>query len=194
MADVGGDVLFTLTAQGWPHGTRVSLSFVSRHHGFTGKMAWIGSCTCFRLAVSLAPRAHKLELAKAAATIHVGKASEKASTSFLIRGLAANGQGFAPGGPRQLTGWVSDPTPSQGESEHYCAWVKTADGLGVSGVPVRFAARFPSGTRSWNAGRTASTGVICSDRSIATARAGVTVRVDIYAGSMHTTASFTPRP
>lgn len=194
MADVGGNIQFTLTARAWPQGTNVTLSFVSRHHGFTGKMDWVGSCTCFRLAVSLAPRAHKLERAKATATIHVGKAAEKATTSFLIRGLAANGHGFAPGGPQQLTGWVSDPTPVQGEYEHYCAWVRTADGLGVSGVHVRFIAHLPSGTRSWNGGTTGTTGVVCSHKSIGKAKAGTPVRVDIYVGSMHAQSSFTPRP
>lgn len=194
VVDVGGNELFTLTARNWPAPAHVTLSFLSRHHGFTGPMDWNGSCSCFQLAVSLARRVHQLELAKASATVHVGKSSETASATFLIRGLAANGRGFAPGGPPELSVWVSDPSPSQGEYEHYCGWVKTADGLGVSGVHVRFVAHFPSGARSWVGGTTGATGVVCSHKSIGKSPAGKTVRVDIYAGSLHSSTSFTPRP
>lgn len=194
VADVGGDEFFTLTASRWAGPAQVSLSFVSPHHGFTGKMDWVGNCNCFRLAVSLARRAHKMELAKATATVHIGKKSESATATFLIRGLAANGRGFAPGGPPALTAWVSDPSPFQGEYEHYCGWVKTADGLGVAGVPVRFVAHFPGGKRSWSAGKTGASGIVCSHRSIGKTPAGKTVRVDIYARSLHTSTSFTPRP
>lgn len=194
VADVGGDEFFTLTAKRWSAPASVSLSFVSPHHGFTGKMDWDGGCNCFRLAVSLARRIHQLELAKATATVHVGKGSESASATFLIRGLAANGRDFAPGGPPALTGWVSDPAPFQGEYEHYCGWIKTADGRGVGGVPIRFVAHFPGGARSWSAGKTGASGIVCSHKSIGKTPAGKTVRVDIYARSLHTSTSFTPRP
>lgn len=194
VADVGADEFFTLTAQRWGGPASVSLSFLSPHHGFTGKMDWERGCNCFRLAVSLARRIHPLELAKATATVHQGKGSESASATFLIRGLAANGRNFAPGGPPALTAWVSDPAPFQGEYEHYCGWVKTADGLGVTGVPVHVVAHFPGGTRKWFAGKTGASGIVCSHKSIGKTPAGKTVRVDFYARSLHARASFTPRP
>lgn len=194
VADVGGDESFTLTAKHWPASASVSLSFVSPHHGFTGKMDWDSGCSCFRLAVSLARRIHHLELARATATVHVGTGTESASATFLIRGLAANGRDFAPGGPPALTGWVSDPAPFQGEYEHYCGWIKTADGLGVAGIPVRFVAHFPGSTRRWSGGKTGTSGIVCSHKSIGKTPAGKTVRVDIYARSLHTSTSFTPRP
>jgi hypothetical protein len=192
--DVGSDVIFTLTAHSWPAPASVQLSFVSAHHGFTGAMQWDGGCACFRLAVTLARRIHQLELATGTATVRSGGKKEVARATFLIRGLASNGRGFAPGGPPQLTSWVSDPNPFQGEYEHYCAWVRTADGLGVSGVKVRFVVHFESGTKTWVAGSTGSTGILCLHRSIGKARVGRQVTVDVYAGSLHDQTHFTPRP
>lgn len=194
VADVGADESFTLTAKHWGGPASVSLSFLSPHHGFTGAMDWDRGCNCFRLAVSLARRIHPLELARSTATVHAGNRSESTSATFLIRGLAPNGRDFAPGGPPALAAWVSDPAPFQGEYEHYCGWVKTADGLGVAGVPIHIVAHFPGSTRKWFAGKTAASGILCSHKSIGKTPAGKTVRVDIYARSLHASTSFTPRP
>lgn len=191
--DVGGNVLFTMTARQWPAPAGVLLTFVSPHHSFTGQMPWDGSCSCFRLTVTLAKRAHQLEPAKVTATVRAGKSSESAGATFLIRGLAANGHGFAAGGPPQLTGWVTDPNPVPNENEHYCAWVRTPDGLGVSGMKVRFAVHFQAGTRSWTVGPTGASGIICLHRSIGQIELGQQVPVDIYAGALHAQTSFTPR-
>jgi hypothetical protein len=194
VVDVGSNILFTLTAKAWNGPASVSLSFVSPHHGFTGTMQWEPDCTCFKLAVALAQRVHPLELARATATVKSGNSISKTSATFLIRGLAPGGKTFAPGGPPHLTAWVSDPTPLTKEYEHYCAWVTTADGLGVTGVKVRFVVRYPDGsTRSWSARATNSSGLSCLHKSIGTTPAGRAVQVDVFAGTLHTRVSFTPR-
>lgn len=193
LVDVGDDVTFTLHATSWPAPASAVLAFVSPHHGFTGPMLWVKSCTCFQLAVQLARRIHPIETALATATVTSRGVSTRVHTTFHIRGLAPNGRSFAPGGTPTLTGWVANPWPLQGESQHYCAWVKTADGLGTPGYPVSFAVHFTGQLQHWYAGLTGSTGIVCSHKSIGKAKINVKVYVDIYAGRMHTRTSFTPR-
>jgi hypothetical protein len=171
----------------------VTLSFVSPHHGFTGQMVWEGQCNCFKLAVSLARRVHPLEQARAKATVVTRSRRSFAFATFTIRGLAPNGRGYAPGGKPSLVGWVSDPNPTAKESEHYCAWVTTADGLGVSGLPVRFVVHYSGRAREWNAGATPSSGIVCVHKQLTGAKAGVKVKVDIYAGTLHTSTAFVTR-
>lgn len=192
IADVGDDVILTLKARSWPAAASASVSFVSAHHGFRGAMQWEGSCSCFQIAVSLARRVHPLEPARATATVNYGGRSYSTVSWFQIRGLAANGRDFSPGGTPYLSGWVSDPQPFQNQFQHYCAWVRTADGLGIAGLPVTFAAHFQHSTQSWHAGKTHSNGLLCSNKSVGSATPGVPVPVDIYAGSMHVRTTFTP--
>jgi hypothetical protein len=156
-------------------------------------MVWEGSCSCFEIAVALARRIHSIETARATARVRSGKTLATASTTFMIRGLAPNGRDYAPGGTPSLTGWVSDPQPVRNESQHYCAWVKTADGLGVRGFRVRFVVHFRQRTQHWNAGVTGSSGVVCSYKSIGNAKLGARVTVDVYAGALHNRTAFTPR-
>lgn len=193
LVDVGEDVTFTLSATSWQGPSQASLSFVSPHHGFTGTMIWENSCGCFRIAVALARRIHSLEGAKATATVHTGKNLAHAFTSFTIRGLARNGRDYAPGGAVYLSGWVSDPRPAPGEYEHFCGWAKTVDGLGVTGLNVRFVAHYPDKDRTWNAGVTGPSGVVCSQRAIGKPAPGLPVRVDVFAGTLRAATSFTPR-
>ncbi|HLJ68897.1 MAG TPA: hypothetical protein VKX16_16200 [Chloroflexota bacterium] len=192
ITDVGGDVLFVLTARSWPGHVTASVSFVSPHHGFTGQMGWTGSCSCFKLAVALAKRVHPLERARATATIKAGTATRTVSTVFQIRGMAANGRGFAPGGTPQLTAWIGDPQPNPKDAQHFCAWVTTSDGLGVPGAAVSFTVRSRGHTLSWSAGKTGTTGVVCAHRVIAFVRAGTTVYVTVYAGSMRHQLQYIP--
>lgn len=193
IVDVGEAVQFTLTAKSWPGRTRASLSFVSPHHGFSGTMQWDGRCGCFRIAVALARRIHALENARATATVHAGALTGLASTTFQIRGLAPNGSDYAPGGTPSLQAWVADPNPVRNEFQHYCAWVKTVDGLGVRGVPITFVVHYASRTQKWYAGLSGTTGLVCSHKSIGNAKLGAQVVVDVYGGRMHTQARFTPR-
>jgi hypothetical protein len=193
IADVGYTVNLVLTAKSWPGPMTATVSFLSPHHGFTGKMAWVPSCSCFHISVWLAKRIHPLEQAKAVATVLQGHVSFSARATFLVRGLASNGRDYAPGGKATLSAWVSDPQPDAGETEHYCAWVTTADGLGVAGFAVRFVVHMPSGAQSWSAGKTGKTGLVCTRKSIGSPRAGVTVQVDVYAGNLHAGIGFKPR-
>lgn len=156
-------------------------------------MTWQGSCGCFQIAVALARRIHPIELARATARVRSGATTEAAYATFQIRGLAPNGRDFAPGGTPRLTGWVSDPQPVANQSEHYCGWVKTADGLGVSGYPIKFVVHFSNKTMQWTAGVTSSSGIICSHKSIGNAKPGFRVNVEIYARNLHTRATFVPR-
>jgi hypothetical protein len=193
IVDVGDNVLLVLTARSWHGPVKVTVSFLSGHHGFTGQMIWSGSCACFRIAVSLARRIHPLERARAVATVILGRYRLNASTGFLVRGLAANGRDFAPGGPQVLTTWVSDPQPLPKETEHVCAWVKTPDGLGVRGIPVRFLLRFGSKSQAWSAGSTDQDGIACSRRTVASNAIGHTVSLDAYAGKLHAQTRFSPK-
>ena len=193
IVDVGEAVQFTLTAKAWPARTRASLSFVSPHHGFSGTMQWDGRCGCFRIAVALARRIHPLENARATATVRAGALTGSASTTFQIRGLAANGRDFSPGGTPSLQAWVADPNPVRNEYQHYCAWVKTVDGLGVRGIPVTFVVHFPGRTQKWYVGLTGTTGLLCSHKSIGNAKLGAQVLVDVYGGRLHAQARFTAR-
>lgn len=193
IVDVGGQVLLTVKAKQWPGRASVIVSFISGHHGFSGRLPWIVSCSCFELRVVVARRIHPLEMARASAKVTVGHASFMTGATFQIRGLARNGRDFSPGGPAYLSGWVGDPEPMAKEQEHFCAWIKTPDGLGVPGFRVRFAAHYPSGMRSWYAGPTNKYGLACANRSIGSPAAGKRVPVDIYAAGQHVTVSFTTR-
>jgi hypothetical protein len=193
LVDVGDAVSFTLQAQSWPAPARVVLSLVSPHHGFTGGMVWDGHCPCFRLGVVLAKRVHSIEKGIATATVHSGGSVGVVRTTFFIRGLARNGRDYSPGGTPALTGWVSDPAPSKNQVESFCGWVEAADGVGFPGYQVSFVVHYSNKTQSWHAGATNSVGIRCSHRSIGNARSGVRVPVDVYANSLRTHTSFTPR-
>lgn len=156
-------------------------------------MVWRPACSCFIAAVTLARRIHALETGRAQVKVRSGTRVVTASTAFQIRGLAANGRDFARGGSVALTGWVSDPTPLQREAEHFCAWVKTVDALGVPGYPVSYVVHYGSGARTLHAGPTNKRGVACAQRSIGNAKIGQRVRVDIYAAGQHVMAFFEPR-
>jgi len=193
LVDVGDSITFSLTASTWPAPASVSLSFVSAHHGFTGTMPWDPPCGCFDVAVSLATRTHGVEQGQATAKVSYKQSTFSVRTTFYIRGLASSGHGLAPGGAPHLSVWVSDPTPPPGEKDNFCAWVRTADGLGVSGIPVRFQVHFQEGTRKWNAGYTPPSGLRCVRRSIGAVAAGQTVRVVVKAGTLRASTSFTTR-
>jgi hypothetical protein len=63
---------------------------------------------------------------------------------------------------------------------------------GVKGLSVRFVVHYTPKALAVSAGKTDATGVACAQRPIdTTAPAGARVVVDIYAGSMHTRATFT---
>jgi hypothetical protein len=191
---VGEDVSFTLNASSWPAPARVTLSFLSAHHGFSGAMLWDGQCGCFRLTVSLAMRIHPLEPARATAKVTYDHVVASASTSFQIRGLAKNGKDFASGGATILSGWVSDPSPVPNEFQHFCAWTHTVDFIAVTGKRVGFVVHYKAKTDSWNPGNTIGDGILCSNRSVGQAQPGLAVPVDVWAGSLHMRTSFTPRP
>ncbi|HEX8918864.1 MAG TPA: hypothetical protein VF898_10195 [Chloroflexota bacterium] len=193
LVDVGDAVTFTLTARAWTGNAGAVLSFVSPHHGFTGNMTWVPQCSCFSIAVALAKRIHTIELAQATATVHFPGGSSKVYTRFQIRGLASNGKSLAPGGTPGLTAWVSDPSPSPKEYEHFCGWVKTPDGIGVRGYRISFVAHYGQKTQQWVAGTTDTTGILCSQRSIGTPTPGLTVRVDVYANNLRAHVQFVPR-
>ncbi|GAC1321138.1 MAG: hypothetical protein NVS2B16_21310 [Chloroflexota bacterium] len=127
------------------------------------------------------------------ATVKSGASVSTARATFSIRGLSPDGRTLAPGGATMLTAWVGDPTPASQQVEHFCAWVTTTDGLGVSGVHVKFRVHFADAVRTWNAGKTGASGLACTHRSIGNAPAGRRVRVDVTAGSLRATAFFTPR-
>jgi hypothetical protein len=69
----------------------------------------------------------------------------------------------------------------------------TADGLGVSGIPVRFVVHYSGRSREWNGGATPSSGIVCVHKTLSGVKVGARVTVDIYAGSLHTTTTFVPR-
>ncbi|MGH2447032.1 MAG: hypothetical protein ACRDFS_00280 [Chloroflexota bacterium] len=171
----------------------VSLTFVSKHHGFSGKMPYVNACACFRVAVRLARRVHSLEQGRATATIKAHGKTFHAFTKFQVRGLAKGRRAFAPGGRSILTTWVADPRPRPSEREHYCAWVHTVDHLGVKGLEVRFRVLYPGKTVSWRAGKTPSSGVVCSHKSIGKPHPGSKVKVYAYAGKLHAKTDFQPR-
>lgn len=193
LVDVGQEVGLTVSASRWNGPASVKVAFLSRHHGFSGAMTYQTTCLCFRVGVFLARRIHPLEQARAVAQITYQHARVQLVTFFTIRGLARNGRDYAPGGTSSLTTWISDPRPLAGEYQHYCVWVRTADALGVTGVVSRFVVHFDGATRTYSAGKTASTGIACVQRSVGTPLPGVRVTVDAYAGSLHARTAFTPR-
>lgn len=193
VVDVGSTVQLTVHARRWPARASASVAFVSAHHGFTGKMTWTPSCNCFEVRVAIARRQHALEFARAVARVTVGQATFAAVSRFQIRGLAANYHDFSPGGPVLLAGWVSDASPTRHEQQHYCGWIRTVDGFGVSGYRVRFVVRFGKHTENLAAGPTGRHGVACIAKSIGFAAIGHRVTVDVYAAGEHASASFTTR-
>lgn len=192
LVDVGDQVQFTLRARQWPKFASVTIGFLSPHHGFSGKMPYRAACACFQTSVILARRVHPLETARAVAKVSYDHTMAPIATGFQIRGLAKNGRDFSPGGAVYLSGWVSDAQPLPQEKQHFCAWVKTADLLGVPGYPVTFVAHYQKHTETFRAGPTDRRGVACSQRSIGNAAPGKRVFVDIYAAGKHVVATFTP--
>jgi hypothetical protein len=186
-------VLFELRSTHWNQRVSVTLGFLSPHHGFSGPMTWRAACACFVAAVTLAKRIHPLEVARAQARVHYDGSMVSVGTAFQIRGLAENGIDFAPGGRVSLQGWVSDPTPVQKQIEHFCAWVRTVDNLGVPGYPVTYVVHYSGGAQNYRAGPTNKRGVACVQRSIGSSPIGKRVLVDIYGAGQHVTASFQPR-
>lgn len=193
IVDVGGNATFSLTARKWPSTATVSLRFLSPHHGFSGTMLWDVTCHCYRLAVSLAKRVHPLEHGTAWADVRVGANSQVVSTGFQIRGLAAGGKTYSPGGRMYLTSWVSDRQPFVHEWQHFCAWMHASDAFPERGVRVHFIVHYKTGSLTINGGRTGADGVTCKHVKIPTVPAGVAVPVDTRAGSLHMRVSFTPR-
>ncbi len=193
LVDVGQEVILSVSASHWNGPASVKVAFLSRHHGFSGVMTYQTTCLCFRIGVFLARRIHPLEQARAVAQITYQHGQVQRVAFFTIRGLARNGRNYAPGGKLSLTTWVSDPRPLAREYQHYCVWVRTADALGVTGVPTRFVVHFDGATRTYTAGKTASTGIACVQRSVGTPLPGVRVNVDAYAGRLHARTAFTPR-
>ncbi|HEX6507264.1 MAG TPA: hypothetical protein VF221_06490, partial [Chloroflexota bacterium] len=98
LVDVGDAVTFTLSARSWTGSAGAVLSFVSPHHGFTGRMLWVPQCSCFSIAVALAKRIHPIETATSTATVTYPGGTTKVYARFQIRGLASNGKSLAPGG------------------------------------------------------------------------------------------------
>jgi hypothetical protein len=132
-------------------------------------------------------------MARAQARVHYDSTMVSVGTSFQIRGLAKNGKDFAPGGKVTLVAWLSDPTPVQKETEHFCAWIRTADSLGVPGYPVTYVVHFAGKAQTYRAGPTNKRGVACAQKSIGSSPVGKRILVDIYAAGQHVTASFQPR-
>lgn len=190
LVDVGSQVVFTVSAKRWPTPARVTVSVLSPHHGFSGRMTWKASCRCFQLGVVLARRIHSLETARVSALVALHSGPISTSNSFLIRGLARNGRDFAPGGTPYLRGWVTDPAPLANETEHYCAWVLTADGLGIKGVSVRFVASYGKSKQTWNGRPTNIRGISCVRKVLKGPRKGTRVTVDVFAGNLHVRTSF----
>jgi hypothetical protein len=156
-------------------------------------MVWTPQCSCFRLNVFIAKRVHGLELARATATVTVGKTSFIRHNTFQVRGLLPNGTQFAPGGTPYLADWVSNPQPVQNEVVHFCAWTRALDSFPIVGMPVTFVVHFPQRTQKWFAGLTNGNGVSCSSKNIHHAKIGAKVTVDVYAGKLHGQTSFTTR-
>ena len=193
IVDVGSDVALKVSATRWTGPAAVSVTFLSPHHGFSGKMVFASQCNCFRLNVFLAKRSHALETARVTARVTVRKQTFILHRTFEVRGLTANGKTFSSGGTPQLAGWVSDPQPVQNEFEHFCAWTRASDAFPIHGLPVTFVVHFQTRTQKWFAGLTGSNGVLCSSKDIQHAKIGFATAVDIYAGRLHQQTSFTPR-
>lgn len=192
IVDVGKAGTFVVDGKQWPAKTSVTLSFVSPHHGFTGKMRWGGSCGCFDLAVSLARRSHALEQAHAVARITWPGGKRQVRAAFMIRGLAKTGKGYSPGGRTFLAAWVSDPRPFAGQYEHFCGWDHTLDRLGVPHMRVRFLVRYPGKAQSFTSGATTSTGAQCVDKKVPRGLAKKTITVDVYSAGLHVRTTFQP--
>ena len=193
IVDVGSYATFSFSARSWPGPATAALRFVSPNHGFTGSMLWDVRCRCFRVAVFVAKQLHALETAHAFATARFASGTASAAATFQIRGLAPGGHTYASGGNPILRGWVSDPNPRRGQNQRYCAWVHASDAFGIAGVPVRFVVRYHGKPQTLTPGKTDTNGVACAARTIDGAAAGVAVAVDVYAGSLHARAHFTPR-
>jgi hypothetical protein len=193
IVDVGSSVTLKVSATRWPAPAAVTVTFLSPHHGFSGKMPFAPSCNCFRLAVFLAKRSHALEAARVTARVTVRKTTFVLRKRFQVRGLTANGKTFSPGGTPHLAAWVSDPQPAQSEFEHFCAWTRASDAFPIRGVPVTFVVHYKQRNQKWFAGLTGATGVVCSSKNIFHAKVGFVATVDVYAGKLHQRTSFTPR-
>jgi hypothetical protein len=156
-------------------------------------MVWVNTCACFRLAVYVARRVHPLETATAKAIVKTKAGIAVTSQTFQIRGLAPNGKDFSPGGTPALSAWVSLPRPADGDEQHYCAWLKTVDNLGVPGIRVKFVVHFLEGNQQWTSAPTGPSGIVCTQRSVGNAVPDYKVPVDVYAAGQHVRVSFTPR-
>jgi hypothetical protein len=194
IVDVGGSATFSLTAKKWPASARASIRFLSPHHGFSGDLLWDVTCHCFRLAVGLAKRVHRLEPATAWATVRAGTGTQIVSTRFQIRGMASGGKTYASGGKAFLTAWVSDRSPLVQERQHFCAWIHASDAFPMRGVHVRFQVHYAASVQKINGGKTGTDGVTCKQVKVpSSAPTGLAVPVDTYAGPLHMRVNFTPR-
>jgi len=193
IVDVGSVATFSLSAQRWPAGISVMMKFVSAHHGFSGPMYWSRGCGCYQARVRMVWHVHPLEQAYAVATVRFPSGQTvQAATRFRIRGLAAGGQRFAPGGQPFLSAWVSDSTPALDELEHFCAWVHASDNFPISGVTVHVTVHTGGGDVLLTGARTNQNGVGCAEYTFSDLAPHVTVAADVSAAGQTARVSFTP--
>jgi hypothetical protein len=194
LVDVGDPVVLTVSARKWNGPAAASASFVSPHHGFSGAMQWKVSCGCFQAPVILAKRIHPLETAKATAKVTARGKTFVLTISFTVRGLARNGKDYARGGQIFLMSWVGDPTPAVHQDEHICAWVLTADGLGVPGYRIHYTVHYPKTIQSWYSRATGRSGVACSQRKVLPVTSKQTIHIDAAVAKLKSSTGFTVTP
>lgn len=193
IVDVGSVATFNLSARHWPPGIGVTVRMVSPHHNFNGPMHWARACGCYQARVRMVWRDHPLEKAYVAATV-TGRSGMvgRASTTFHIRGLLPGGKRFAPGGTPILSAWVSDPTPSAGEDEHFCAWLHASDNFPIAGVKVHVQVHLGGGDVVLSAGHTNQNGVTCARYALGHLPPHEMVKADVTAAGRTTRVTFRP--